>query len=127
MIHNQLVIDDILTKVSGSFTVVAPFEIVIEFIVELGQCGPMKIAKVAATGEIRCNGEGLREGESIYPRLFIRHQPERLVKLAVPVIGVVDWFKRNKFRGVRRKVGCMLFVAVFRIGCEFQFVRSAGE
>ena len=102
MIHHRLVLNDVVAKVSGALVVVAPLEIVIEFIVELGQCGPLEIVVVAATGKMRGNGKGSRGRKTVDTCFLIWHRPEWFVELAVPVVRAVEWFEGNEFRGVRR-------------------------
>ncbi len=94
-----MVLNDVIVirfQCEPTFLVVKPRE----WIVELGQCGPVEILKIAVLRKMTRDCKGLRWVEAFQACFLERGGPEDLVELAVAIVRAIKGLEWYHFEGV---------------------------
>ncbi len=95
----NLILDDMIVvriEYDPLFVIVEPGE----WIVELGQCGPMKVLEIAELREMSRDSERLRWVESLKACLLEWMVTNDFVQLAIAIVSAVEGLKWNEFQWV---------------------------
>jgi hypothetical protein len=97
-----LVLDDVIIfqlKCSPTFLVIEPRE----WIVELGQCGPIEIFIITTLRKVSRGGKRLRQVKALEACFFEWVVADDVVELAVAIVGAIEGLEWDKFERVRQK------------------------